>query len=94
MTGPSPSHDPLRRSIERRQRHKSLWDKEGERPLARNLALAGALGWLIVTPTLVGVFLGRWLDGVFGTGITLTAAFLFAGVVGGCVLAWNRVHRE
>ena len=30
-------------------------------PLGRNLAMVGVLGWLIVAPTLLGMFIGRWL---------------------------------
>ena len=50
--------EPVRRQRARRER----WRREGERPLGHNLAMIGVLGWLVVTPTLIGIFVGRWLD--------------------------------
>jgi ATP synthase protein I len=63
-----------------------------ERSFAQNLAMIGALGWLIVTPTLIGVFVGRWLDRALGSGIMFSSALLFAGVVLGGWLAWKRMN--
>ncbi len=94
MKGPPPNHESLRRGVELRRERKRRWDLEGERPLVRNLALAGSIGWLIVVPTLAGLFLGRWLDRSLETGITMTAALLFLGVAAGCVMAWQRVKGE
>jgi ATP synthase protein I len=82
--------DAVRIRRERRQR----WQREGERSIGRNLALIGALGWTIVTPTLVGVFAGRWLDRSLGSGIFWTLALLVVGLALGCLLAWKRMHRE
>jgi ATP synthase protein I len=81
-------------SVRQRRERIEQWRREGERPIARNLAMIGALGWLIVVPTLIGMFTGRWLDAQYGTGIFWTASFLFVGLVIGCWLAWRRVHRE
>ena len=61
-------------AIKRRQSRREAWEKEGERPLWKNLSMVGALGWLVVVPTLIGVFLGRWLDGQLGTGVTFSGA--------------------
>ena len=85
--------DPVRRHRERR----ALWLSTGERPLARNLAMIGALGWLVVAPALLGLFAGRWLDLTLGwpdSGIFWSVSLLFAGVVIGCRLAWERIGRE
>jgi ATP synthase protein I len=82
--------EPVRR---RRERHE-FWQRTGERPIGRNLALIGALGWLVVTPTLLGLFAGRWIDRQFGSGIFWTAALLFVGVGFGCWLAWKRIDQE
>jgi ATP synthase protein I len=93
---PSPSPPPDRRleeSIERRRERRARWEREGERPLAMNLAMIGALGWLIVVPTLAGIFAGRWVDRRAGGGLTFTGAFLVAGLALGAWLAWQRMHR-
>lgn len=82
--------EPVRRRRERREQ----WAREGERPIGRNLALIGALGWLVVTPLLVSLFIGRWLDRMVGGGIFWTASLIFAGVVLGGWLAWKRIEEE
>ena len=82
----------LARSVARRSARHAFWVAHGERSLARNLAMIGALGWLIVTPTLVGVFLGRWLDHRFASGIFWTGALLMVGLALGCQIAWRRVE--
>ena len=86
--------DSLRRPVARRRRERARWRREGERPLARNLALIGALGWLVVLPLLAGVLLGRWLDRLLERGVTFTLGLTFLGVVLGCWLAWKRIERE
>ena len=77
----------------RRRRHER-WQREGERSIGQNLAMIGALGWTIVTPTLIGVFAGRWLDRACGSTIFWTLGLLVAGLAVGCMLAWKRICRE
>jgi ATP synthase protein I len=84
----------LRRAVELREARSDRWKAEGERQLWRNLSLFGALGWLIVIPTLIGVAVGRWLDGEFQTGIVFTGACIVLGVSAGCYLAWKRMNQE
>jgi len=74
-----------------RQRQSKL---QGEPTLARQLARVGVLGWLVVTPTLLGVLLGRWLDHRLGTGIFWTAPLLVLGLVIGCWSAWKWMHQS
>lgn len=81
-------------SVKIRRERLERWRRSGERPIGQNLAMIGVLGWLIVVPTLIGMFTGRWLDGRFGTEIFWTTSLLFLGLVIGCYLAWRRVHRE
>jgi ATP synthase protein I len=80
----------VRRCRERRDR----WQREGERSIGQNLAMIGVLGWTIVTPTLAGIFAGRWLDRQFASGIFWTLGLLVLGLAAGCSLAWRRMHRE
>ena len=90
---PTPDPDAeLTRSVARRAARRAFWLAHGERSLAQNLAMIGALGWLVVTPTLAGVFFGRWLDHRFGTGIFWTGALIVLGLALGCSLAWRRVQ--
>jgi ATP synthase protein I len=82
----------LDEGIARRRERRERGLREGERSLAQNLAMIGALGWLVVLPALAGVALGRWIDDRTGGGLTFTAALLFAGLALGCWLAWKRMH--
>ena len=64
---------------------------EGEPSVARRLAQIGVLGWIIVTPTLIGVFAGHWLDARFHSGLFWTGPLLMLGLVLGCWSAWRWV---
>ena len=77
-------------SEERRRK----WQEEGERPLWKNLSMVGALGWLIVVPTVLGVFAGRWLDDRFDTEVLFSGALTFAGACFGLWLAWQRMNEK
>jgi ATP synthase protein I len=88
------NHDKMQKAVRLRDQRRKRWNKEGERSLWQNLSMIGALGWLIVTPTLLGVLIGRWLDGLFETGIFFSGALVFLGITLGCYLAWQRVSKE
>jgi ATP synthase protein I len=75
----------VRLSRERRQR----WLGEGDPSVARRLAQIGVLGWIIVVPMLIGVFVGRWLDQTFNSGLFWTAPLLMVGLALGCWSAWK-----
>jgi ATP synthase protein I len=96
MTRPSENHGykKMHRAIRLRERRNAEWEKRGERAIWQNLSMIGALGWLIVTPILLGVLAGRWLDKTFESGIQFTGALIFVGVSLGCYLAWQRVNKE
>lgn len=87
---PRPLDEAVRRQRERRARA----ERESRRSIGRDLAQVGALGWTVVITTLVGIYLGRWLDRRLGTGIACTLGMLFAGLALGCVLAWQRLTRS
>ena len=94
MTHGLPNGEPLEKAVKTRRERRARWQREGERTLGQNLAMIGALGWTIVTPTLIGIFAGRWLDRQFGSGIFWTLGLLVLGLALGCTLAWKRIYRE
>jgi ATP synthase protein I len=77
---------------QRKRRRDWLW--EGEPSMARFVGQIGVLGWIIVAPTLIGLFIGRWLDHRFGTGIFWSAPLLLVGVLIGCWSAWKWMHKQ
>ena len=65
-----------------------------EPSLGARLGQIGVLGWYIIVPTLLGLFLGRWLDRHFATGIFFSAPLLMVGAAIGFWLAWRWMHRQ
>jgi ATP synthase protein I len=94
MSQPQNDREPLDKAVKTRRERRARWQREGERSLGQNLAMIGALGWTIVTPTLIGIFIGRWLDRHFEMGIFWTLGLLVAGLAIGCTLAWKRMYSE
>ncbi len=94
MTQEPEDRESLDAAVKTRRERRARWQREGERSIGQNLAMIGALGWTIVTPTLIGIFTGRWLDRHFGTGIFWTLGLLVAGLAVGCVFAWKRMQNE
>ncbi len=95
MTGAG-SHPPdklaeaARRADERNQRGHA----DPEPSLGRRLGQIGVLGWMIVVPTLVALFVGRAVDRALGTGIFFSAPSLMLGVAFGFWSAWRWMHRQ
>ena len=81
--------DPLVTGVRLRGARNRRWLREGDPSVARRLAQIGVLGWIIVVPMLIGIFAGRWLDRMFGTGLFWTAPFLLLGAVLGFWSAWK-----
>jgi ATP synthase protein I len=84
--------DGLLKSVRMRRKRHWQWRKDGEPSLGGQLAQIGVLGWMIVLPTLIGTFFGRWVDRRFGTGIFWTAPMMIAGLALGCRAAWRWMH--
>jgi ATP synthase protein I len=86
--------DPLVRAARLRgTRHRS-WQSGGEPNVARRLGQIGVLGWIVVTPMLIGIFAGRWLDVRFHSGLFWTAPLLMVGAALGCWSAWKWMGSE
>lgn len=89
-----PDHpERLDQAVKQRRERRAQRQREGEPSVGRNLALIGVLGWTIVTPTVIGVFVGRWLDRQFGSGLFWTLGLLVLGLALGCRLAWKRMDQ-
>jgi ATP synthase protein I len=88
MTAPD-EQDPLVKGVRLRDERVRRGRREGDPSVARRLGQIGVLGWIIVTPMLIGVFAGRWLDSTFNSGLFWTAPLLLIGAVLGCWSAWR-----
>jgi ATP synthase protein I len=88
MTDPE-EKDALVKEVRLRRERRQRWLDEGNTSVARRLAQIGVLGWIIVVPMLIGVFVGRWLDRTFNSGLFWTAPLLMLGLALGCWSAWK-----
>lgn len=92
MTGDSPREpedDPLVHEARLRRDRRARWLREGDVSVGRRLAQIGVLGWIVVAPTLAGMFFGRWLDERLGSGIFWTAPLMLLGLGLGGWTAWK-----
>ncbi|WP_020476467.1 AtpZ/AtpI family protein [Zavarzinella formosa] len=58
------------------------------------LGMMGLIGWSVVVPTLLGAAAGLWLDKRHPESHSWTLALLVAGLVIGCLNAWQWVAKE
>ncbi len=56
---------------------------EKDRRLLRVVGVLSTVGIAMVAATVIGLYIGRWLDGYFGTSPWLTAVFLLLGIIAG-----------
>lgn len=90
----SGSPDGMAEAARKLQERRERWRTEGEPSLARFVGQIGILGWIIVAPTLIGLFVGRWLDHVLHTGIFWSAALLMLGVTLGFWSGLRWMHKQ
>jgi ATP synthase protein I len=83
MTDKRDDSDRLKEAVRTRQRRREQGQRDSEPSVAQT----------IVVPTLIGIFLGRWLDRHFGAGVFWTFGLLVGGLALGCAAAWNRMQK-
>ena len=88
----SPEEELLEK-IERDSLKKIKAEEEGPE-IMFGLGLFGIVGWSIAVPTLMGIFLGVFLDKKFTQSFSWTLTLLFAGVVIGSLNAWHWIKEK
>ncbi|MBD3246156.1 MAG: ATPase F0F1 [Candidatus Omnitrophica bacterium] len=58
------------------------------------LGMFGLVGWSVMIPTLIFLFLGIWIDTRWPSRISWTLTLLLFGVSLGCVNAWYWISKE
>jgi len=86
--------DGMAGAARKQQERRKHWRTEGEPSVMRFVGQIGVLGWIIVAPTLIGLFAGRWLDHTLHTGIFWSAALLVLGVALGFWSGWRWMHMQ
>ncbi len=99
MNGKADEHEPdaadgMADAVRKREERQERWRTEGQQSVVRFVGQIGVLGWMIVAPTLLGLFIGRWLDHALHSGILWSGALLVLGVSLGFGSAWRWMHRQ
>lgn len=58
------------------------------------LGMLGVIGWSVAVPTVIGAFLGLWLDSHHRGVHSWTLTLLVAGLMLGCANAWFWVAKQ
>lgn len=77
--------DKEERKLRAQRETKSVWS---------GLGLFGIIGWSIALPTILGAALGIWLDKNYKENFSWTLSLLVAGLMIGCLIAWNWIQKE
>lgn len=88
-----PPKERLPEEVAKRIRRRLKAEREKPNRLWFGLGMVGMVGWQVALPTILGAFLGRWLDGRFPGPPSWTLTFLFLGLMMGCYNAWQWVKR-
>jgi ATP synthase protein I len=86
--------DGMAEAVRKERQRRERWVREGQPSVVRFVGQIGVLGWMIVAPALLGLFIGRWLDHKLGTGIFWSAPLLLSGLAVGCWSAWRWIQRQ
>ena len=93
---PDPAVDPLARAARRALGASHTRDEDEKHPVIGNLRLIGSLAWSILLPTLMGLWLGHWIDGRYATGMLFHMLLMVLGLFvgfGWIVLRLDRLAR-
>ena len=86
--------DPLADASRLAAERDTMRRRDAEPSLGRRLGQIGVLGWAIVLPALAGLFLGRWLDKTYSSGVFFSAPLVMIGAGVGFWLAWKWMARQ
>jgi ATP synthase protein I len=68
--------------------------KKGGRGIWFGLGTFGLVGWAVAIPTVLGIFVGVWIDVTWPGPYSWTLMLLVAGLGAGCANAWFWLQRE
>ena len=80
--------------IESKAKRKIKGKSNTKRGILFGLGMFGLVGWSVALPTLLGAFLGLWLDRHFPGKQSWTLTFLLIGLILGCMTAWHWLSSE
>ncbi len=91
---PEQSGDDFEKTLEVKSRRKASARKAGKQSPWFGLGMFGVIGWSIALPTVVGVFVGSWIDSHWASRVSWKLTFLFLGAIVGCAIAAYWLQKE
>lgn len=96
-----PDSDPIQQSPDRafsrnvgEQETLKLRARQARAPVWSGLGMLGLIGWSVCLPTLLGAWLGQWLDRCHTGTHSWTLALLVIGLCLGCANAGHWIGKE
>ena len=68
--------------------------RDGDSSFWQSVGMMGTIGWSVAVPTVLGVLLGRWVDGYLDSAHVFLVFFMLAGLITGCVTAWRMIAEK
>ncbi len=82
------------KQVRRRREQHDKHVRDGDSSFWQSVGMMGTIGWSVAVPTVLGVLLGRWLDGRLDSAHVFMVFFMLVGLVTGCVTAWRMVAEK
>jgi ATP synthase protein I len=82
------------RQVGLKESRKLRAQRVGIKTIWYGLGMMGLIGWSIAMPTLIGIFLGVWLDEQVPITESWTLILLIIGMIIGCLNAWRWMKKE
>ena len=81
------------RKVEKRGTLRLRAQRQKDHTVWFGLGMFGIVGWSVAIPTLIGVAIGVWIDGIMPSRFSWTLMLLIGGVMLGCLNAWYWVRK-
>ena len=81
-------------AVDIREKRKLRAEKERRDQFWFGLGMFGLVGWSVSVPTVMGIFIGLWIDMKNPGQYSWTLMLLLVGLVLGCINAWIWITRE
>lgn len=86
--------DDFRQKVDEKEQRMLKAQKEKKRSAWLGLSVFGIVGWSVAVPTIIGAIIGQHLDKTHPTSFSWTLALLIAGLMIGCIMAWEWISKE
>jgi ATP synthase protein I len=80
--------------VETKEKRKVRSRRKGVQDIWFGLGMFGMVGWSVAIPTVIGIFLGVWIDLKWPGSYSWTLMLLVLGLLAGCYNAWYWVQKQ